>query len=654
MKITHPSGESYDLFPETQIELTRFNPFFNDLGEQSVPITIPATSKNLKLLNYPNRGDGSDKITRRLNVQLQEGAFSIVGRQAILSASSKDNIETSFYLNEGAFYEKIKDVSLKEIFEGKSIVFSSMDQTIDFMRSLITASDHRFACFQVATDNYILNEMKFSTTLNKYDFKKNVDTIEIIDGNKINVPRGFYITPFPKFKHVLQEVLLYFGYTLNPSFLDDEPFSTMSLLNDNIDTIVNNRIDYVDIIPNIMVSSFFDLIRKFNMEIVPDEIHKTVDIIHFDEQINQPISVDLSNNITSPLRFDYTDEYKQVKLSSEILPAPKEVHGFSSLFGDPWVLYPYQIQERLPISMLAVNFPTAYIRPADGSIVRQGVFGDKITYEVVGYLSNSYYDGGVITADDKTFPDIIPDVITYWITYPYVGPGRALHSTIIMSDESEEQSSNAGELKPMLCFSYYDNYYTYNIGTLSNYDWTGLRLWDYSLFYNGADGIFERFWRSRDTLMRNALVNMNADLQLSEDQKLSLTTLRRVLVDNQPYLISELKYVPGLKDPQNCSFLTTNLQKPISNARTESDYFPDRPYEWELKTQRSNTTAKHFIYKTSRTTFYPPHPTAAQYSAGGRYFERVYEVEYGHYDINQKFIKESDGTLTVWLEAVLN
>ena len=86
MKITHPTGESYDLFPDTQIELSRFNPFFNDLGEQSVPISIPATSKNLKLLGHPERGDGSGKIIRRLNTQLQEGSFSIVGRQAILSA----------------------------------------------------------------------------------------------------------------------------------------------------------------------------------------------------------------------------------------------------------------------------------------------------------------------------------------------------------------------------------------------------------------------------------------------------------------------------------------------------------------------------------------------------------------------------------------
>ena len=149
------------------------------------------------------------------------------------------------------------------------------------------------------------------------------------------------------------------------------------------------------------------------------------------------------------------------------------------------------------------------------------------------------------------------------------------------------------------------------------------------------------------------MIGMEAEVILSESQKFSISTLRSVMVKGQPYLLSELKYVPGDKDPQTCLLYSTKLQEPISSARTESDYFHERTYKWELKTEKSNTTAKHFIYKTSRTTFYPPHPSQAQYTAGGRYFERIYQVEYGHYDINQNFIKEADGTITVWLEAVL-
>lgn len=659
MKIIHPSGEAFDLFPNTEIELTRYNPFFHELGEQSVPISLPSSIKNLALLKNPHRGDGKDKPTLRLDAQIQSGTYSVNARQAILSASNKGNIETSFYLNEGAFYERVKDVSLQEIFASKSIVFSNITEAVNFMHSLIVNKDSRFACFQVVTDKLILNEFSGTRSDGFAAFKREVETIDVIDDKNITVPPGFFITPFPKVKHLMQEVFAHFGYTLNPSFLDNDPFSDMCLLNNNIDTIVNNRIDYVDIVPNITVSTFLDLLRKFNMEIIPDEKNRSVSIVHFDEMITNPVGADLTNNIVSEIVFTFSDEYKQLRLSSEHLRIPPEIYGFN-WFSSPTVVPTNQEIENIPLSQIVSKFPTAYIRREDNALIRNGIFGDKFLTEIVGNLSNSYYDGGVLLSDDKTFPDVIPDLFALlwdsqyvFMTYPYVGKGRALHSAIVMIDETQTQTSDAGELKPMLCFSYRDDYYKYDVGTLSSYNWAGVKLWDYSLTYNGEDGIFERFWRQRDSLIRNAMIGMEAELLLSEVQKHSLSTLRRVLVKNQPYLISEMKYSPGEKVPHLCQFLSTKLQDPISLARTETDYFPERQYKWELKTEKSNTTAKHFRYKTSRTTLYPPHPTAAQYSAGGRYHQRIYQVEFGHYDINQNFVKESDGTLTVWLEVVL-
>jgi len=660
MKITHASGETYDIFPGTEIELTRYNPFFHELGEQSVPISLPASVKNLALLDNPQRDDIKQKPTLRLDAQIQSGIYTFNARQAILSARNGGNIETSFYLNEGAFYERIKDVGLHEIFAEKSIVFSNITEAVNFMHSLIVNTDSRFACHQVVTDKHILNEFSGKRADGFAAFKREVETVDVIDDKQITVPPGFFITPFPKFKHLLQEVLAYFGYTLNPSFLDSMPFSNMCLLNDNIDTIVNSRIDYIDIVPNISVSDFLDLLRKFNMEIIPDEMLKTVSIVHFDEMLDNPVEADITSNVISEVVFNFSSEYKQLKLSSEHLRIPAEIYGFN-WFSRPSVVSTDQEIENIPLSQIVSRFPTAYIRHEDNALIRNGVFGDRFLTEIVGNLSNSYYDGGILTSEEKIFKDVVPDVFALlwdsqyvFMTYPYTGKGRALHSTIVMSDETQTQTSDAGELKPMLCFSYRDDYYKYDIGTLSNYDWTGQRLWDYSLAYNGADGIFERFWRKRDSLLRNAMKSVDAELLLSEAQKHSLSALRKVLIKNQPYLVSEIKYTPGKKIPHLCKFFSTRHQEPISLARGVSDYFPDRPYRWELKSQRSNTSSNHFRYKTPRTTFYPPHPTAAQFNAGGRYFERIYEVEYGRYDMNQEFIKEADGTLTVWLEVVLN
>ena len=39
MDIIHESGKAYDL-GDIQLALSRMNPFFNDYGEQSLPVTL--------------------------------------------------------------------------------------------------------------------------------------------------------------------------------------------------------------------------------------------------------------------------------------------------------------------------------------------------------------------------------------------------------------------------------------------------------------------------------------------------------------------------------------------------------------------------------------------------------------------------------------
>ena len=43
MEIVHSSGKLFDLPAGAKLEFTRNNPFFEDLGEQSMPITLPLT-----------------------------------------------------------------------------------------------------------------------------------------------------------------------------------------------------------------------------------------------------------------------------------------------------------------------------------------------------------------------------------------------------------------------------------------------------------------------------------------------------------------------------------------------------------------------------------------------------------------------------------
>ena len=55
-----------------------------------------------------------------------------------------------------------------------------------------------------------------------------------------------------------------------------------------------------------------------------------------------------------------------------------------------------------------------------------------------------------------------------------------------------ESSSSSSDQKPMLAF--YHNRDNYPLGLCVNY-YNGTKLFDYTLYYNGPDGIFEKFYR---------------------------------------------------------------------------------------------------------------------------------------------------------------
>ncbi len=64
MIITHLStGEPYNLSPDAKIEVERTNPFFNDYGESTVPIDLPTSARNRRMLGFPETFGGTQKNT---------------------------------------------------------------------------------------------------------------------------------------------------------------------------------------------------------------------------------------------------------------------------------------------------------------------------------------------------------------------------------------------------------------------------------------------------------------------------------------------------------------------------------------------------------------------------------------------------------------
>lgn len=189
----------------------------------------------------------------------------------------------------------------------------------------------------------------------------------------------------------------------------------------------------------------------------------------------------------------------------------------------------------------------------------------------------------------------------------------------------------------MLAFVYYykDGY---SAGTCTNYTCDREKFADYSLLYNGPDGIFEKFYRTYDNLLRNSMHPVKGDILLSDHQKMNIPSHRKVILDGQELFIDKLKYyIGGENEPIESSFYTTRLYEPVEIALSEAKHFPllDDAYCWSIDRNTYDISEAEYNAETvklegSRGGFdklpaiYPPLPTKEQVAAGGYYYERSF------------------------------
>ena len=603
MRIIHASGQELRIAPNTVLEMERTNPFFNDYGEQSLPITLPDCGQNRQALGFPDDTGGTRKIESRADASIQEGIFNLRCRMAILSAGGGNGIAASFYLNEGSFYERIEDLRLPDLFKGQSVQFGSVSAAISFCQGLAGGSDERFAIFPVYVMNQetgticVVNKLDNTLVDGKFKLYNSTDRTEVVNDAQVSVPAGFYISPQIRALYVLRMAFSKLGYTLDAGFLGiTEPFASMVLLNTNMDTIVGGEIKLEQLVPDCTLSELMDTFRgKFCCEFIPDETTRTVRITLFNELFSGDKAVtDLTNRVMGKPTIDHSYPYKQLRLSCEKGP----VITCERTEDNNVYIYTYNIATADYLSKAICE-----IRQGRETLCLDRVCGRIYPTDdpqnSVGNLSCDYFAGedGLETEEVST-PDKVPSIYlkntikssgnsyTYEVYLgPVAGEGRFLNSRIIYDNSSEkltdtDEAQTTTELPIMLCGVSSDIYSTHDQGTIYNYCYVGERtgvrkLWDYSLAYNGEDGLFEKFWRRYDLLLRNSLRPVTYRMLLTEADKLTLPAHELVVVDGQRLIPNVLRYTVGRRVVTECDFLTTRMLAPTT-APPQPDSFYDK------------------------------------------------------------------------------
>lgn len=638
MRITNlEKGEAYQLAEGAKMEIERTNPFFNDYGEQSIPMDLPASEHNRRLLGYPDTFGRRDKMTKS-KVAIQDGEYFAQCQQYVLSATRKGSISTTFYINDGSFYARIQNIKLKDIFADEVVTFNGSDipakikNAIAYCKNLRSGTDERFAIFPVlVTDdsdvdggyNYKImnafgkeiskimcvaddgsaveatadmlkiinnpitkNAIPHSTittflpdeTGSDCDFYNSQQRTEYVNEIPITLAAGYYISPFVRANYVLKKIFSYFGYTLQDNFFTKTtPFKDMVLLNNVIDTLANGQIKVADLLPDVTVSDFLSVFRKkFCCEFTSDEGAMTADIVFLRDVVASKPVADLTHNLTAEPTIKYKSEkdFKRVVISSKSTLDSEASDSYDDIK-----------------SLLAEN-SGAYLDVYTGAFYKTGFSGNFQSETKICEASMPYNTGEDTDEQKVEIPDCMPEFRTLLYagtiddtdfdfkmgTFLYVGDYTTVNSTMVITgDNDQDTSSDDSKTYTMLAFAYMSGG-TKPAGTISAYDLQSSskpKIFDYALYFYGSDGIFEKFYRDYDTLQRNALQEIKMKLLLSQSQKQNLQSFGKVVVRGVAFFFNKLKFTLGGKDePTESELLTVGLTEPVVKSKTIGEMLP--------------------------------------------------------------------------------
>lgn len=629
------TGELYQLAPGSTLEIERTNPFFNDYGEQSLPMDLPDTPQNRRLTGHPAELANSHRPPSGRYVEIEDGAYHVRARQMILSARRHGSISTSYLLEQSDLYARIGDARLIDVFAGMKILEDeTLDDIIGWLDSLKSHENDNFDIFPIAlTDTEsagqgfgyrllnargrIFTHFDDATAHDFYPEPLTGDSSHLsqllwlnaadrsatpfINAPGLCLQKGYYMTPFIRAIYVLKVMLEHFGYNLvqHSSTLTDPVIMKMVFVNNTIDSIVTgNGILLSDLVPDCSCSDLLDLFRyKFGMEFVCDDTAGTVTMLPF-TAMAEAVPTDLTPYLADEPDIEYADSPRRVvltpasALSGEAAPAVTDIlkkyacPSWNDVLGG-WVVNGkrgcWPVTELVIDGNAGYDIGQGYDTTSDADATRQTVQDEKTSPDTIPSF---------IALKDTTDLEHRPDMERHAWTFPFIGEGRALHSRLDSepSDDSNPELQERPEL-PMLLMLPFSDYRSYPRGGLTGYDYykyymTGdvRSVCNGSLCYHGDKGLFERYWRIRDDLDRSAMNTVRTRLLLPAELKMKLSPLSPVLIRSTPLLIDSLNVVLGEDNAESEStLLTMSRQEPLSTAPQSRDLPASTGYHWQLK-----------------------------------------------------------------------
>lgn len=328
-------GETLDLPSGFTISIEDSNPIFNDRGSQSIPVSVPVTLRNIRILDAPHRIDaGIDPNFPERTVEIADGAYIRRGMMNITEAGKEQGITFNVGFDNSTAYAKWTKKKLAELsglptFHAPESQGYPIDNLLDELYRIYRNPDPRkddFAVFPVAVNNESTgtddDKQTYWEVLNvagNHGFAQPTKVKRLIDGEvtEVSVPEGYMVTPFLRVWRVLDLIFADMGLEIisNPFFRDIE-LSRLVVLNNAADSVCRAEIKYSDLMPDSTVEEFLNALWvRFGLVYNIDNNTGTVRLEFIKDIIGKNGNRNLDTYISGTPKIIY-EERQYVKLSA--------------------------------------------------------------------------------------------------------------------------------------------------------------------------------------------------------------------------------------------------------------------------------------------------------------------------------------------------
>jgi hypothetical protein len=609
----YEGGEVFDLPVDYIIEGEKNNPLFENKGSQTVPISFPTTVKNNRLLKFPFRIDRSGRQEGTTGVIVETGSVQQRGLLSVNSAGRK-TVSANIGFDESEMYAEFKEMQLKDIPGLPVVEFggNNIDQKVDSMLSHLTAVMKQ----QVETEYYIFplilhveevgqegNAVEYYEILNDIDTPddpynppngkiadlkslSNRTIIRYENSGEIEfqVPKGYGVSPFLKVYRILELIFAHYGFqTSENPFKDHRQLKKLVVLNNTMDAVMTGTLQYKALMPDITIQEFLEgLYAKFGMLYFLDSNTRTVRIKFLKDilSLENPEYIDFNKFKTDDLSIAFSPPKQlRLKMNREI-EATKTLYETYEEFLDK---FSGQFDELGSGSQSPNGLVSQQFNRIDSKYLIFNVF-DPAAKSI---YSSDFFDWDKKTADidyediemkDMCIPLIHARQLIYMLLYD-VG-FKHLYSEIVVSGQTRENIENPAKLAFAFGWGLTSRNYGYNYFFASQFnrdangnfmmDSSG-KKYDISLTCNREDGLFNRFWKEYDAFLRHSNQEVTCNLHLSDLDIINMKLDRKVILDNQPLLLKQIKY--KLNRPGNiseCILRTLRLFTPNNITEEQS------------------------------------------------------------------------------------